>query len=387
VTPETILLVTVVALGALLIGVVLGWLLGRGSRRSVETSFQAMASSALEGSAQHLVTLAEQRLASSRALAASDLEERRRAIETMLGPLQDTLQRLDRKTAEIEHSRVDAYSRLDEHLRQLFQTTSALQERTTSLTTALRGSSPVRGRWAEVQLENLVEMAGLLEHCDFNKQATIFGGRPDLVVYLPGERSIAVDAKAPMTAYWEASEATDDAVRRAAAQRHARELREHVKQLAARDYAGHLEGSVDFVVLFLPSEALLSVAFAEDPDLQVHALRSRVLLSTPTTLLALLRTAAYAWQQNSSAQNAAQISETAQELYKRLITFSEHFEDIGEHLGRAATAFNQAVGSFERRLVPLGNRLDALRVSQQLPKRLESPATVETVPRPVDGEG
>ena len=318
------------------------------SRRQLEDSFKALAASALKGSSEQFLSLAEQRLKASQTRAAADLEERRVAIEGMLKPLSEALDKLDRTNTEMEKARSGAYSQIDEQIRALTDATASLSERTTALSTTLRGSSG-KGRWGELALRNIVELAGLTEHVDFEEQKTTQdGGRPDLTVRLPGDRLIAIDAKAPIRAYMQAAEATDDASRAKALDRHVSKLKGHVKTLAARDYAGALGAEVDLVVMFLPSDALLAEAYARAPDFQTDALRQRILVATPTTLVGLLRTVAIYWQQQALADNAAEIASVAGMLYERAAKFGKEFAGVGKSLQGAIDSYNRAVGAPER---------------------------------------
>ena len=353
------------------------------SRKDLENNFKALAAEALAGSHKQFLNLAEQRLTISEERSKAELEERKKAVETLLEPLRVTLQSLDEKSQDMEKARVDAYSRIDQQVQLLAQATSTLQEKTTSLTTALK-SSQVRGRWGEIALRNVAELAGMTEHCDFVEQTAIAEGkRPDMTVNLPGGRKIAVDAKAPLTDFLAAAEATEDAPREAALDRHVKALRAHVKSLASRDYAETLQSDLDLVVMFLPGEQFLSAAFAQDPDLQVDALRAKVLIATPTTLVALLRTVVIYWQQRSLAENAETIAETARELYQRAAKFSDDLERVGKGLGVALKAYNDAVGSFDRRLLPMGRRLEELKVSEQTKRDLATPEAIDEEPRKI----
>jgi DNA recombination protein RmuC len=227
-----------------------------------------------------------------------------------------------------------------------------------------------------------VELAGMTEHCDFEEQPTLSDGRrPDLVVHLPGSRSIAVDAKTPLSAYLAALEATTETERNRQLDAHVQSLRGHIQTLASREYAENVEGDIDLVVLFLPGDPFLSAAFARAPDLQTEALRSKVLLATPTTLIALLRTVAIYWQQEAMAQNAERIAAVARELYARAVTFSEHIDEVGKGLRGAVESYNQAVGSFERRLVPMARQLEALKATEGARRPLPSLQTLEDLPR------
>jgi len=356
------------------------------SRKQLEDAFKALAADALEGSSQQFLKLAEQRWQTTREEAAGELEKRKAAIETLLEPLKLTLKSLDEKTGAMEKDRQGAYEGLKEHLTQLQSATSSLQERTTTLASALRGTQ-VRGRWGEIALKNIAELAGMSEHCDFAEQATLGDGkRPDMVVRLPEGRLIAIDSKVPLAGYLKAVEAVDDAARSAGLREHVAAVRTHIKALAGRDYAAELEGDIDLVVLFLPGDPFLAAAFGEDPDLQVDALRSRVLIATPTTLIALLRTVAIYHQQRVLAENAREIADTARELYDRAAKIGDDLGRAGRGLKTAVDAYNAAVGSFERRFLPMGQKLEDLKVTEQSRRELTAPEPVEVTPRMTGGD-
>jgi len=356
-----------------------------GSRKQLENAFKALASDALEGSSQQFLKLAEQRWETTREEASGDLEKRKAAIENLLEPLKLTLKSLDEKTGVMEKDRRGAYDALKEHLTQLQSATSSLQERTTSLDSALRGTQ-ARGRWGEIALRNIAELAGMSEHCDFAEQETLGDGkRPDMVVRLPEGRLIAIDSKVPLSGYMKAVEASDDTAREAGLKEHVQAVRAHIRVLAARDYAAELEGDVDLVVLFLPGDAFLAAAFGEEPDLQVEALRSRVLVATPTTLVALLRTVAIYHQQRVLAENAREIAETARELYDRAAKIGDDLGRAGRGLTTAVKAYNDAVGSYERRFIPMGQKLADLKVTEQSRRELAAPDTVALTPRVTGG--
>lgn len=351
------------------------------ARRELESRFQALAHQALRGNAEQFLTLANEKFESSRSQARADLEERRKAIEALLQPLAQGLEKLDQRAAEIERARVDAYSRLDEQIRHLVETTQTLQNRTTSLTTALKGSQ-VGGVWGEIALRNIAELAGMTKHCDFEEQTTLADGkRPDMTINLPGDRRIAVDAKAPLVAYLEAVDATDPKRREQALDRHVKSLRGHVRTLASRGYAGSLDSAVDLVVLFLPGDPILSAAFERDPALQTDALREKILIATPTTLVALLRTVAIYWQQSSVVENAEAIAVAARELYDRAAKFGEDLGRLGRGLETALNAYNAAVGSFDRRLLPMGRKLEEMKVTEQTRRELTAPEPIDESPR------
>jgi DNA recombination protein RmuC len=347
------------------------------SKRQLEDSFAALAANALKGSTEQFLSLAEQRLESTRTQAKADLEERKAAIDGMLAPLKKSLDQLDQRNLEMEKARTGAYSQLEEQIAALSTAAGALADKTTALSTTLRGSSN-KGRWGEIALRNIVEVAGLTEHVDFEEQQTTEeGGRPDMTVRLPGDRLIAIDAKAPISAYMEAREAETEAARKQALDRHVRALKGHVKTLATRDYASALDAEIDLVVMFLPSDALLSDAYAREPELQTDALRERVLVATPTTLVALLRTVAIYWQQRALAENAAEIASVAGMLYERAAKFGNELGGVGKSLQGAIEAYNRAVGSFDLRLMPMARRLEEMKVAETSRRSVEPPRGID----------
>jgi DNA recombination protein RmuC len=362
------------------------------ARADLENAFLALAAKALEGNSSAFLQLAEERFSRVKVEAEEALEKRKLAIASLLDPLGKSLQKLEAKASEMEQARESAYARLGAQVQQLLQETQRLQEKTVSLDTALRGTQ-VRGRWGEIALRNVVELSGMTEHCDFELQETLAGGsRPDLVVRLPGGRRIAVDAKAPLSAYLAAIEETVEGRRQEHLDQHVRDLRTHVRTLARREYAAALEGPVDLVVLFIPGDPFLAAAYGRDPQLQIEALEQRVLIATPTTLVALLRTVALYWQQESLAQNAEHIAKLARELYQRVGTFGEHFVQLGTRLSGAVRAYNRAVGSYRVRVAPLGRRLEELRVADAAAGRWNEAVEVKEIPRSwreagTEGEG
>ncbi|RMF73475.1 MAG: DNA recombination protein RmuC [Planctomycetota bacterium] len=319
---------------------------------------------------------------SAKALRANNEEFTRQAGER-IKPLLDALKRYEEQIKELEKQRRTAYGSLTEQLKQIAGTHQELARQTTSLSTALR-SPQVKGRWGELTLRNAVELAGLSEHCDFDEQATraTDGGaaRPDLVVRLPGDRVIVVDAKAPTSDYLAAVEATDEQQRKAALAAHAKAIRQHMRGLSDKSYESLFERTPEFVVMFVPGEAFFAAALEQDHELIEDGIRKRVILASPTTLIALLRTVGHNWQQQALLENARQISKTAAELFERVCKFAEHFGKTGDSLRRAVEAYNQAVGSWERRILPTGRRIAEMgvRVKNEKSMALEQ---IEPAPR------
>jgi len=330
------------------------------AERKLADSFDALSQRALRANNDQFLQLARESLGRMTEAAKGDLEKRQDAIAEMVRPVRDSLEKVDEKIQRLENARTFAYASLSEQVRSLLETQNALRAETGNLVKALRAPS-VRGRWGEMQLQRVVEMAGMLEHCDFVQQQTIEGDegrlRPDLVVKLPGGKRLVVDAKAPLAAYLDALEAQTENDRSAHLAAHARQLRNHVAQLARKAYWDQFEHTPEFVVLFVPNEAVFSAAMEQDPSLMEGAFSERVLLASPTTLIALLRAAAFGWRQERLAQDAQEIAALGRDLHKRLGRLGEHFAKLGRGLSSAVGAYNETVGSFERMVVPGARKL------------------------------
>jgi len=320
------------------------------TERELTSRFDALAAAALRNNNESFLELA-----------AAKLGQKEQAVEHLVGPLKESLQKVDGKLQELEVARKGAYSSLAEQVRQLTETQKELRSETGNLVSALRDRPNVRGRWGEIQLRRVVEMAGMLEHCDFETQhhvATADGSiRPDLVVKMPGGGSVVVDAKVAGQAYIESLECKDDESRTLKLRDHARQVRDHVTKLGAKNYWSQFDPSPDFVVLFLPGETFLSAALEQDPGLIEESANNRVLIATPTTLIGLLRIVALGWRQETIAESAKEVSELGRELYKRLATLTEHFAKIGDRLQSTVRAYNDSVGSFERSVLPGARKL------------------------------
>lgn len=305
----------------------------------LRSSFQALAGEVLQHSSQSLVERSREQL--------------RHAVE----PMEKALGTLDGRVREVEKERRGAYEGLKQEIGLLREAHSALQSTTVGLQQALKSSS-VRGRWGEVQLRRVVEMAGLVEHVDFTEQLTVEGLRPDMIVHLSNGGVLPIDAKAPMKAYLEATEATDETQRRSSLAAHVKALRQRTTELGQRRYWDQFDSAPDFVVLFVPNEACLGSAFERDPGYLDFALGHRVLPATPVTLLALLKSVSYGWQQQRVAENAREIAASGRQLHDRLVRFLSHLERLGKSLSGSTQAYNQALGSLERRVLPSARRLE-----------------------------
>jgi DNA recombination protein RmuC len=348
--------------------------------------FGAQAAEALQRNAEQLLQLAKAQLASSTTAASSDLAQRQQAIEAMVAPLRDSLAKVHDQLGEVERGRSSSDAALRAQLRSMSETSLQLNTQTAQLVTALRAPQ-TRGRWGEMQLERVVEAAGMTEHVDFLTQVSATSGdgsrqRPDLVVKLTGGRVIVVDSKVPFAAYLDAMEATDERARAERMKAHARHLRTHIDSLSAKSYAHLFECTPEFVVCFIPADAFLDAAMREDASLQEHAFARDVVLATPSTLVGLLRTISYTWRQEALAANAKQVHELGRDLYKRLSTLGNHFDKLGKNLRGAVGSYNDAVGSMERMVLSKARQMSDLGVvdiSAELP-RLE-PLT-DATPRP-----
>jgi DNA recombination protein RmuC len=326
------------------------------ARKTLLEAFQALSAEALKSNNQAFIALARSQFETLQAQAKGDLETRQKAIDGLVSPLKDSLGRYEQQILEMEKTRQKAYGTLDEQLRTLAQANQRLEEETKNLRSALSSPLKARGRWGELTLRRVVELAGMSEHCDFSEQESITTEsgrqRPDMIVNLPGNRRIAVDAKVPLQAFMDAVNTEKTEKERAdALATHGGLVRSHMNQLAERKYWEQVGPELELVVLFLPGESFFSAALEQDRQLIDDGMQKKVVLATPTTLIALLRSAAYLWQQEKITQNSRQISELGRELYERLKTFLGHFQSLGSSLERAVESFNKAVGSMESRVL------------------------------------
>ena len=321
-------------------------------------AFAALASEALQANSEALT------------------QQARGNLKSLVEPLKENLTSIDSYVRELEGARKGAYESLQQRLNQLGETHTRLQETTTTLAQALK-SPTVRGKWGELQLRRVVEMAGMVNHVAFDEQASTESGRPDMIVYLPNEGILPIDSKVPMESYLAAMETTDDQIRKLKLEQHAKAMRERVKELGQKKYWDQFEKSPDFVAMFIPNEACLGAAFENDPGLLEYAIEKKVLISSPVNLVALLRSVAYGWQQHQITENAIKIAKEGQELYNRLVNFVDRLSDVGKNLKKSVDGYNRAIGSLDKRLLPAVRRFQEMGLSAT---EIDAPQEIEAEP-------
>jgi DNA recombination protein RmuC len=381
----------------LLLGVLITWLITRSRhKRMIEEresafelanakltqTFTELSNRSLRANSDAFLKLAEQRLDTQQEKAKGELNAREKAVEALVKPIRDALAASQKQIAELEKSRSEAYGGIKSQLEDMQLSQKSLKQETQNLVNALRRPE-VRGRWGEITLRRLVELAGMVEHCDFVEQVhTETDGqiiRPDMVVRMPDQRELVVDVKTPLDAYLTAAEAPDDAQRQLGLERHAKNVRAHIRMLASKAYWSQFENSPEFVILFIPGDQFLSAALNEEPDLIEYALSEQIILATPTSFVALLKAVAYGWRQMALADNAKEIRILAEDLYARLATFVTHMNKVGRQLASSVENYNKAVGSLERSVLPGARKFVELGVQPK--KEMEKLESLEPVPR------
>ncbi len=352
------------------------------SRERMRDEMKAISADVLKQTGDSLAQrLADQRRAEEER-AAGEMAKRAEEIKGLVGPVNEKLGRVENEIGRLERERKQAQGELANMVRQLHEGVGGLRQETGNLVSALKRPS-TRGSWGEIQLRNVIEMAGMIEHCDFLEQSTIRSEdgtlRPDVLVKLPGEKVIVVDSKVPLDAYLAHLEAQTDAERDAEIARHARQTRDHITKLASKGYQNQFDTTPDLVVMFVPSEGIYHAALAEDPGLIEYGVHQQVLMATPTTLIGLLRAVHYGWRQELIAESAREIAESARELHRRLARFVDPLAKIGRQLGSAVSAYNEAVGSFDSRVMPQLRRVEDAGAKSE--RELTAPAAVEANPR------
>lgn len=362
--------------GALLTGIAVAFYF------RLRETFQALAAEALNKNNRAFLDLAKENLEKFQNSAKSDLDSREKAIADLVKPLKESLGKVDQKIAEIEKERNTAYVSLTEQVKNLSTTQGKLQLETQNLVKALRAPQ-VRGRWGEMTLKRVAELSGMIEHCDFFEQEsrnTETGRlRPDMIVRLPGNKQIIIDAKTPLQAYLNALEAQTESEQESQLKDHTRQIQEHLRQLSQKSYWDQFSPTPEFVVMFVPGESFFSAALKHNPALIEQGVEQGVILATPTTLISLLKSVGYGWRQEKLAQNAELISELGKEMYERIATVAAHFENLGRSLQNSVEHYNRAVGALESRVLPTTRKFEELGVKAK--EKIEGVGAIEKMPR------
>ena len=350
---------------------------------AMSAKFEALAASALQSNNASFLQLAKSELEKHQVAASGELEKREKAVETLVKPIAESLKNVDEHVRVLEASRAEAYGGLKTQVESLLETQKALQTETGNLVKALR-EPQARGRWGELQLRRCLELAGMLDYCDFQEQVSVTVDerhqRPDVIVKVPGDKNIVVDAKAPLAAYLAALESPDEATRNARLMDHARQVKQHIDGLAAKSYWNQFEPTPDFVVLFLPGEVFFRAALDADPELMEYGVSRKVMVTSPITLISLLRAIAYGWNQKNLAESARKISEAGKQLYDRLCVMTAHVDSLGKKLEGTVKSYNEMLSSMEKRIFPAGRRIAELDRSLAA-ANLPDPEQVEKTPR------
>ncbi|HET7675471.1 MAG TPA: DNA recombination protein RmuC [Gammaproteobacteria bacterium] len=354
-------------------------------REQLNDTFSRVANEVLKHSSETLLKLAKENLGSQQVEARAELEKRQQAINELVKPINEALKKTEQQIQEIEKERRQAFGSLSEQLRQVAETQQSLHAETHNLVSALRRPE-VRGQWGEMSLRRLAELAGMIDHCDFYEQESRDSGegrlRPDMIVRMPDARELIIDAKTPLDAYLSAIEAASDDERKRFLRHHASKVRERMRELASKAYWEQFKHSPDFVVLYIPGDQFLAAALEQDPALLEDAFSNKVILATPTSVIALLRAVAFGWRQQSVAENAENIRKLGEDIYKRVTVFVEHLNKLGRSLGQSIAHYNKAVGSLERQVLPAARRFPEMGVNAK--KELESIETIDETARMIE---
>ena len=355
------------------------------ARTQLSETFTALSSKALKDNNEEFLKLAQENLKQYQSQAVNELEKKEKAIETLLTPIKESLNKTEAQIRNIENERKESQGALHKHLENMAQTQATLQDETRKLVTALRRPE-VRGQWGEMTLKRLAELAGMVEHCDFFEQEQVRTDegalRPDMIVRMPDGREIVVDVKTPLDAYISAIEAVDDTERQIHLARHTKNVKQRINELADKAYWKQFKNAPDFVVLFIPGDQFLTAALDQEPSILENALARQVILATPTSLVALLRAVGYGWRQEQLAENAEHIKTVGEELYGRLQTFTEHLQKLGKSLDSGMKHYNSAVGSFDSRVLPSARKFNEMGISAD--KKIAQPNQIETAVRQIE---
>ncbi|MFQ5468959.1 MAG: DNA recombination protein RmuC [Gammaproteobacteria bacterium] len=357
------------------------------NRDQLKETFKALSSDALKTNNEEFLRLAQENLKRFNVQAQHDLDKKEQAIENLVKPIKEVLEKTEKQIREIESERKEAYGSITKYLETMTQTQQLLHGETQNLVKALRRPE-VRGQWGEMTLKRLVELAGMVEHCDFYEQEhqqTDDGAfRPDMIVRMPGKREIIVDVKTPLDAYLNAVESSDEQSRDNFLEQHSRKVKERIRELASKSYWSQFSNSPDFVVLFIPGDHFLSAALDKDPSLLESALQQKIILATPTSLVALLRAIAYGWNQQSITDNAEKIKVLGEELYKRICTFTGHLAKLGKNINNSVDHYNNAVGSLQRQVLSSARKFSEMGINP--PKPPEKLDPIDNITRSIEHE-